>query len=229
MRAWRPVASRPTTKPPISPALTVDLATSFRATIARAGLELSVECPPLPEAVYVDRDMWEKIVLNLLSNAFKFTFSGTISVRFVRAGRVRCAGGDGYRNRHWGAGSVAAVRALSRVEGVRSRSHEGSGIGLAFVRELTRMHRGEVLVESVVGEGTTFTVRIPSGSAHLPKEQLLSQEVVESITTNVPSFVEEARSWDTVRRPSRPSRPPVALATGHGKRSRALAICRRQR
>ena len=52
----------------------------------KAGLRLVVDCPPLPEPVYVDREMWEKIVLNLLSNAFKFTFDGEIEVRLAPAG-----------------------------------------------------------------------------------------------------------------------------------------------
>jgi len=204
-------------------ALTVDLATSFRATIARAGLELSVDCPALPEPVYVDRDMWEKIVLNLLSNAFKFTFGGSIGVRLRTEG-------DSVALDVTDTGVGIAEQDLSRlferfhrVEGVRSRSHEGSGIGLAFVRELTRMHRGEVRVESVVGVGTTFTIVIPRGSSHLPKEQLLPQAILDSAPANIPSFVEEARGWDTVKRPSRPSLPPGALApAAAGDRERLL-------
>jgi signal transduction histidine kinase len=61
-------------------AYTADLASLFRSAIERAGLELSIDCEPLPEPVYVDREMWEKVVLNLLSNAFKHTFAGRISV-----------------------------------------------------------------------------------------------------------------------------------------------------
>jgi K+-sensing histidine kinase KdpD len=52
----------------------------FRAATERAGLRLKVDCPNLAEPAYVDRDMWEKIVLNLISNAFKFTFEGEIEV-----------------------------------------------------------------------------------------------------------------------------------------------------
>ena len=192
-------------------AVTVDLATSFRATIVRAGLDLVVECPTLPEAVYVDRDMWEKIVLNLLSNAFKFTFAG--SIRVCLRLEQECISLDVTDT---GVGIAEQDQArlferFHRVEGVRSRSHEGSGIGLAFVRELTRMHRGEIVVASELGRGTTFTIRLPRGSEHLPKEQLTSNADSDSVTPNAPAFVEEARSWDTVRRPSRSSLPPMPL------------------
>ncbi|HEY9600281.1 MAG TPA: histidine kinase dimerization/phospho-acceptor domain-containing protein, partial [Allocoleopsis sp.] len=61
--------------------LTAELASTFRSLIEQAGMSLVVDCPPLPELIYVDREMWEKIVLNLLSNAFKFTLTGTITVR----------------------------------------------------------------------------------------------------------------------------------------------------
>src|SRR6185369_870976 len=67
-------------------ALTADLASVFRSAVERAGMTLTVDCPPLPEPLYVDRDMWEKIVLNLLSNAFKFTLEGEIAVTLRAAG-----------------------------------------------------------------------------------------------------------------------------------------------
>jgi len=60
-------------------AFTAELASSFRSATERAGLTLNVDCPPLSEPVYIDRDMWEKVVLNLISNAFKFTFEGGLS------------------------------------------------------------------------------------------------------------------------------------------------------
>src|SRR5207248_1973094 len=62
-------------------AVTRDLASNFRSAIEKAGLCFEVQCEPLAETVYIDRDMWEKIVLNLLSNAFKFTLNGSIAVR----------------------------------------------------------------------------------------------------------------------------------------------------
>jgi signal transduction histidine kinase/CheY-like chemotaxis protein len=204
-------------------ALTVDLAISFRATIARAGLELCVECQ-LPEPAFVDRDMWETIVLNLLSNAFKFTFAGSISVRLETEGDSIVLSvtdtGIGIAERDL----PRLFERFHRVEGARSRSHEGSGIGLSFVRELTRMHRGEVLVESVVGVGTTFSVRVPRGSAHLPKERLLAQDGVEPMSYGASAIVEEARSWETVRRTSRPSASPLETPVTEAAPERVLFV-----
>lgn len=123
-------------------ALTAEVASSFRATIEKAGMRLSVDCPPLPEPVVVDRDMWEKIVLNLVSNAFKFTFEGTIGVALRgRGDHVELTVSD------TGIGIAEAdlphlFERFHRIEGAHGRTYEGSGIGLALVRELAKMHGG---------------------------------------------------------------------------------------
>ena len=139
-------------------AFTAELASVFRSAIEKAGLELVVDCDPLPEPVYVDRDMWEKIVLNLLSNAFKFTFEG--------GSRCDCAAhGDRVELRvaDTGVGIPEAelprmFERFHRVKHSRARTHEGTGIGLALVQELARLHGGDVTVASQEGRGTTFTV-----------------------------------------------------------------------
>ena len=151
---------------------TARLASTFRSATERAGLRLVVDCPPLPAPVFVDRDMWEKIVLNLVSNAVKFTFDGEIRVR-VRAvdGAARLDVTDS------GIGIVPeelphVFERFHRVPGARARTHEGTGIGLALVRELVEMHGGEVGLTSEVDRGSTFTVTVPFGSAHLPADQV---------------------------------------------------------
>ena len=98
-------------------ALTADLASNFRSAMDRAGLGFVVECPPLGAPVHVDRDMWEKIVLNLLSNAFKFTFDGEIAVTLRRAGARRGAGGPRYRHRDRPRGDSASLRAVLSGQG----------------------------------------------------------------------------------------------------------------
>ncbi len=176
-------------------AATRDIASSFRAAIDRAGLLLVVDCPELREAVYVDRDMWEKIVLNLLSNAFKFTFEGRIGVRLCEAGdHVELAVED------TGTGIAddelpRLFERFHRIEGARSRSFEGSGIGLALVHELVRMHGGVVKVTSRLGKGTTFTVSVPLGTRHLPDDRVLAGRTSDSTSLGAAPYVEEALGW----------------------------------
>lgn len=153
-------------------ALTRDLAGSFRSAIEKAGLKLVVDCPPLAETVYADRDLWEKIVLNLLSNAFKFTLEGRITVSLREAGEF-------VELRVEDTGAGIPEEALSRlferfyrVQGAVSRSHEGSGIGLALVSELANLHGGRAEVESEEGRGSVFKVFVRRGSDHLPRENL---------------------------------------------------------
>src|ERR1700740_637254 len=137
---------------------TSELASVFRSATDKAGLRLLVDCRDLREPVYMDRDMWEKIVLNLISNAFKFTFDGEIAVSIDRIGnfaelRVRDTG--------VGIPPEAIPRLFERfhrVPNTRSRTHEGTGIGLALVQELVKLHGGEVQGGSEEGKGAEFKV-----------------------------------------------------------------------
>jgi PAS domain S-box-containing protein len=176
-------------------ALTTDLSSVFRSAVERAGLRLTIDCPPLAELVYVDREMWEKVVLNLLSNAFKFTFEGHIAVRLrTTGGMVEMTVSD------TGIGIPAEelprlFERFHRVEGARGRTYEGSGIGLALVQELARLHGGVVRVASEPGYGSTFTVAIPLGSAHIPAERIQSRRSLQPTTAGAVAFVEEALRW----------------------------------
>jgi len=174
---------------------TAELASVFRSTAEKAGLQLVVDCPPLSEPVYIDRSFWEKIVLNLLSNAFKFTFVGTISVRLTSSdNEVRLS----VRDSGCGIPENELPRLFERfhrVEGTRGRTHEGTGIGLALVRELVLLHKGSVEAESQVDVGSTLTVRIPLGSSHLPQERIRIDNSRTMDKSAVDSFVEEAMRW----------------------------------
>ncbi|MDQ6629699.1 MAG: ATP-binding protein [Pseudomonadota bacterium] len=176
-------------------ALTKDLAAAFRSAIERAGLGLIVECEPLDEPIHVDREMWEKIVLNLLSNALKFTFEGSIGVALdVRSGCATLV----VRDSGVGIAEAELPRVFERfyrIEGTRSRTHEGTGIGLALVRDLVRLHGGDISVESGPGEGTTFTVSIPTGSAHLPADRLRPPRALHENGVRDQSFITEAMRW----------------------------------
>jgi PAS domain S-box-containing protein len=178
-------------------ALTAELASSFRSATDSAGLRLLIDCPPADERVFVDRDMWEKIVLNLVSNAFKFTFEGEIEVALkVAEGEARLTVRD------TGTGIAAEelprlFERFHRIEGAKGRSFEGSGIGLALVQELVRLHQGEILVRSEAGRGSTFSVSVPLGSAHLPAQAVAASGPQEagSASARTRSFVEEAMRW----------------------------------
>ena len=126
------------------PTMTAELASNFRSACERAGLSLVVKCPPLPEPVYVDREMWEKVVLNLLANAFKFTFEGEIAVVLRPP-----AGAVELEVRDTGIGIPPeeiphVFERFHRVEDARGRTQEGTGIGLALVHELVKLHGGSV-------------------------------------------------------------------------------------
>ena len=174
---------------------TAELASVFRSATEKAGLRLEFNCPKLAEPVFIDRNMWEKIVLNLISNAFKFTFEGEIAVALSKVGqnvelRVRDTG--------VGIPEQELPRLFDRfhrVEKTRSRTHEGSGIGLALVHELVKLHGGSVRVESAIGKGTTFIVSVPLGSAHLPSDRISGTRVSATTSVGAIPFVEEALRW----------------------------------
>jgi signal transduction histidine kinase len=187
--------ARATYQPTDLSVFTAELASSFESLCKRAGLDLVIDCPPLSQPVYLDRDMWETIVLNLVSNAFKFTLQGRIalSVR-EHAGAAVLTVSD------TGAGIPGAelprlFERFHRIEGRVGRTHEGSGIGLALVQELAKLHGGMVEAHSTEGNGSVFTVRIPFGTAHLPRANVDVQHSQPSTATRSGAFVAEAARW----------------------------------
>jgi len=149
--------------------VTGELVGMFESAVTRAGLRLDVACQPQTEPAWIDRDMWEKIVFNLLSNALKFTLQGEITIRLSMT-----AEGFEFRVSDTGVGIPAEelprmFERFHRVEGARGRSIEGSGIGLSLVAELVRLHGGTIAVASTLGAGSTFTITLPRGHAHLPE------------------------------------------------------------
>jgi PAS domain S-box-containing protein len=174
---------------------TAELASVFRSAVERAGMQLSVNCPSLPAPVYVDREMWEKIVLNLLSNAFKFTMSGEIAVSLQWSNdHIEFAVQD------TGIGIPAEeiphlFERFHRVKGAQGRTFEGSGIGLSLVQELVQIHGGTVDVTSVFGIGSCFTVSIPTGYAHLPPDRISAPRILASTALGAIPYLEEALRW----------------------------------
>ena len=174
---------------------TAEICSTFRSAMEKAGLQLVVDCPPLPVPVYIDREMWEKIVLNLLSNAFKFTLEGSVRVTLSPSG-----GFAELEVRDTGAGIPAGelprlFDRFHRVEGSKGRTHEGSGIGLALVQELVKAHGGTVSVASELGKGSVFTVRVPWGKDHLPADRILGEASHVSVAARAEAYVQEALRW----------------------------------
>lgn len=176
-------------------AFTAELASAFRSAVESAGLQLHVDCRALPESIYIDPDMWEKIVLNLLSNALKYTYRGTIDVavswEHERAVLTIADTGIGIPDDEL----PRVFERFYRARAAQGRSHEGTGIGLALVRELVHLHGGTVTVDSTLGAGTTFTVKVPRGAAHLPTERVERTPRPRSTAAGAAPFVEEARRW----------------------------------
>lgn len=172
--------------------LTAELASHFRSAIEMAGLTYRVEMDRLSEEIYVDRNLWETIVLNLLSNAFKFTFEGEIAVILkeddTHVSLIVRDTGEGISEAHL----PLIFARFKRVEGARARSTEGSGIGLSLVNELVKIHGGQIQVESKLKEGSSFTVRIPKGVRHLPPTQVRSDG---EFSVNASPYVQEVQNW----------------------------------
>ena len=176
-------------------ALTTDLASVFRSAFQRGDVTLTLDCPKLPEDAYVDRDMWEKIVLNLVSNAFKFTMKGEVRVtQRARDGHIELEVSD--------TGCGVAAEDLSRLferffrgRTPHARTHEGSGIGLSLVQELVKLHGGSITARSELGVGTTISLRIPRGSAHLPQDRVGGARTLQRARIGASPYVEEALGW----------------------------------
>jgi PAS domain S-box-containing protein len=183
-------------------AFTEDLASTFRSAIEKAGMELIITKGDIPDEVYVDMDMWEKIILNLVSNAFKYSKKGAISLETRQTGQeVQVTVTD------TGIGIPAdqldkIFSRFHRVENTEGRSQEGTGIGLAMVKELVKLHNGTILVKSELGKGSAFTVRIPVGKEHIPPGKIVHAPAKGTGSVHSAVFIQEAMKWLPVETPS---------------------------
>ncbi|MEA5363518.1 SpoIIE family protein phosphatase [Amycolatopsis sp., V23-08] len=194
--------------------VTAELAGVFRSAVDKAGLRLDVGCPPLGDPVYLDRGLWEKVIFNLLSNALKFTFEGAITVT-TRADGDQAAVTVADTGIGVPEGELPRLfQRFHRIENARARSTEGSGIGLALAQEIVDLHGGTITAHSVEGEGTTFTIRLPFGAAHLPSDALVPAGG-HTTTPDAAAYVQEALRWlpSTPGTPSTPGAGPEPAPT----------------
>src|SRR5690606_21689356 len=183
----------------------------------------------------VDPDMWEKILLNLISNAFKHTFTGSVTVSLRKDNdKIVLLVSD------TGTGIPAAelpnmFKRFHRVNGAASRSQEGTGIGLALVHELVRLNNGSVEVDSAEGVGSTLKVSIPYERA-ADEEHAIGEHALRA---RVAAYVDEATRWlDETREPmdiartalqqetlarDRANRPDLLIADDNGDMRNYLA------
>jgi signal transduction histidine kinase/DNA-binding response OmpR family regulator/ligand-binding sensor domain-containing protein len=161
------------------------IAFSFESSAGMRGVDLQVLADPEEIHAYIDRDKLEKILTNLLSNAFKFTQQGgAVTVALSSSLPLPRSGGGGWEVRVTDTGIGIPADQLGKVfdrfyqvDASQTREYEGSGLGLALVKELVELHHGTIEVESEVGKGTTFTVRLPLGRSHLSDDEIVEEPV----------------------------------------------------
>ncbi len=199
-----------------------ELAGMFQSAMASAGIRMVVDCPPLSEPMWIDRDMWEKVVPNLISNALKFTLAGEIRVRTHETDQqVVVEVSD------TGVGIPEpelphVFERFHRVAGTTGRTHEGTGIGLALVNEIVALHGGQIGVESELGRGTTFRIRLPKGFEHLPSEAVSKSPASGHDLRDALAHAVEASRWS--RDPEIMMDVPASRATETGTASRARVL-----
>jgi signal transduction histidine kinase len=177
--------------------LTRELCQLFSSLMVQSSLEYILEIQAINQPVYVDVDMWEKIVMNLVSNAYKFTLKGQITISLKQESHYVIFSvidsGVGISEEEL----PNLFKRFHRIEGSQGRSFEGSGIGLAMIQELIKLHGGSIKVTSKLGEGTAFTVTLPLGSDHLSKDMIRQSSLVNefSLSANGRAIVQEVTSW----------------------------------
>ncbi len=194
--------------------LTKNLAANFRSVIEKAGLKLIIKADSIIQPVYVDKQMWEKIVFNLLSNAFKYTLKGKITVELLAENDFAVL-----KVKDTGLGIPEMelpkmFERFHRVQNVTGRTYEGTGIGLSLIKELVHMHQGTIQVESKLNEGSVFTVKIPFGKEHLDANQITKTAIdSDEIYSNI--YVEEIETLLVTDK-------PAALKTASGEEKNIL-------
>ncbi len=199
------------------PSFTAELAAMFQSAAAKNDVRLVIDCAPASERVWIDREMWEKVVPNLVSNAFKFTTRGEIVVRTIdEPTRIVLEVEDS------GIGIPATelprlFERFHRVSNTAGRTHEGSGIGLSLVRELVELHGGTVSATSEEGKGTTFRVEIPKGFGHLPAGSVSHSPVGPGARLRTAhAHALEAESWTKTQE--------LPVISDEGPRPRVLVV-----
>lgn len=163
---------------PVNPETFVnDIVTAFQPYCDHKGLSLVSKLLPCP-TLFLDLEKFDKVLYNLLSNAVKFTPQGGVITVSLMSHDGHCVltvqdTGIGIREDQL----PHLFERFRQADGSANRQYEGTGLGLALVKELIALHHGHIEVQSTYGEGTTFSISLPIGHHHLPSQQIIDQAV----------------------------------------------------
>lgn len=179
--------------------LLAELVQHVRPMAARKEVDLALEGPPCPCNLHGDRDRIEQAIVNLLTNALKFTpEGGTVRVSARVVGEMVeitvADNGIGIASNK----QSTIFERFSQADSSTTRRYGGTGIGLSLVREIATHHGGNATVESIEGQGSRFTVRLALGADHLPAAPQTppEEDVTDEPTDSMGSAREkEPREW----------------------------------
>lgn len=183
----------------------------FQGLADKRDITLTVEAGPELDDhdIYVDVEKFDRILLNLLSNAMKFTLPGgkVTTSAAVKDGHLQICVTD------TGIGIPAeqlphVFDRFRQADSGQSREFAGTGIGLALAHELVELHGGEIHVTSVVDRGTTFHIRLPLGAEHLSENDIVEWRTEDENASATDGVVVEAAA---AAAQSRPARETVAV------------------
>jgi CheY-like chemotaxis protein/signal transduction histidine kinase len=187
--------------------LAEDLRRTFEPIAKERGLEFSIKLEDLPPSFRSDKQRLSQILKNLLSNAFKFTSHGGVSL-LIGSDGTQCRfvvrdSGIGIASTQVG----AIFEAFRQADGTTNRKYGGTGLGLSISRDLARLLGGEIHVTSVVAQGSTFTLAVPLTFAAAPSAPLRAIAPREASAASGPV----PASRPAAERPSAASRPSAIL------------------
>lgn len=164
-----------------------DRAEQFKTWAEKRGFELKIAMDPQVTAsdVYIDKEKFDRVILNLLSNSCKFTKQGfvQVSTRVDQSEFVLAVQDTGIGIK---ADQLPFVfDRFKQADGSASREYAGTGLGLSLVKELVELHGGKITVQSEYGKGTTFQVHIPLGKAHLDANSIIQSTADDSSLASV--------------------------------------------
>ena len=171
---------------------------------ARKNIDVELNIVRTHDDLHVDVEKLERVFVNLLSNALKFSSEGgCVTIELDTEPGPAHREEVVIRVRDTGVGIApdkleVIFERFRQAHQSTTRRYGGTGIGLAFAREISRLHGGDIEVESIEGEGSTFSVRLPTGRAHLTEDIVDRRQRAVDVDTELRSGAGEPREWTRV-------------------------------